>query len=217
MAIGACPLLTVLLRQTIRDHLRRARPEKILHVFQPIHLRFFRACGLVSGRTSFASSRAAMSNRLLDTKLHTRLLIMHWRAAIRIVIVAVLLALMPCAADAAVVVLKNGDRITGLVVKMQDKKLEIDPEYSSNNMTIDWEDVQSITTIRPMSIKLYGDVEIPDNVGQRIRDRIILNSLEEGGPIRLETCAVSISRNMIITATSRGAAIRRRATRRRRP
>ena len=165
MAIGACPILTVLLRQTIRDHLRRARPEKILHVFQPIHLRFFRACGLVSGRTSFASSRAAMSNRLLDTKLHTRLLIMHWRAAIRIVIVAVLLALMPCAADAAVVVLKNGDRITGLVVKMQDKKLEIDPEYSSNNMTIDWEDVQSITTIRPMSIKLYGTWRSPTTSG----------------------------------------------------
>ena len=142
---------------------------------------------------------------------------MSFRTTIRIVFVAVLLALMPGVAGAAVVVLKNGDRITGLVVKMQDKKLEIDPEYSSNNMTIDWEDVQSITTIRPMSIKLYGDVEIPDNVGQRIRDRIILNSLEEGGPIRLETCAVSISRNMIITATSRGAAIRRRATRRRRP
>src|SRR6185436_8292484 len=27
--LGACPTLTVLLRRTIRDHLRRARPEKI--------------------------------------------------------------------------------------------------------------------------------------------------------------------------------------------
>ena len=69
---------------------------------------------------------------------------------------------------------------------MQDKTLEIDPEFSSTNVTIDWDDVQSITSIRPMSIKLYGDVEIPDNIGQRIRDRIILHTLEEGGPIRLE-------------------------------
>ena len=65
MALGACPTLTVLLRRTIRDHLRRARLEKILNVFQRIRLRFFRACGLASGHTSFASSRAAMSGRLL--------------------------------------------------------------------------------------------------------------------------------------------------------
>ena len=31
-----------------------------------IHLQFFRACGLASGRTSFASSRTAMSDRLLE-------------------------------------------------------------------------------------------------------------------------------------------------------
>ena len=47
--------MTVLLRRTICDHLRRARLEKILNVFQRIRLRFFRACGLVSARTSFAS------------------------------------------------------------------------------------------------------------------------------------------------------------------
>jgi len=63
--LGACPTLTVLLRRTIRDHLRRSRPEKILNVFQRIRLRFFRACGLASGRISFASSRTAMSDRLL--------------------------------------------------------------------------------------------------------------------------------------------------------
>ena len=62
---GACPTLTVLLRRTICDRLLRSRPEKILNVFQRIHFRFFRACGLAPGRTSFASSRTAMSDRLL--------------------------------------------------------------------------------------------------------------------------------------------------------
>ncbi len=99
-----------------------------------------------------------------------------------------LIALLPCASDAAIIVMKNGDRITGQVVKMEDKKLEVDPDYSSDNVTIDWEDVQSLTTERPMLIQLYGDVipNIPDNVGQHIRDRIILYTLEDGGPIRLK-------------------------------
>ena len=61
--------MAILLRRTIRDHLRRSRPEKILNVFQRIRLRFFRACGLASGRTSFASSRTALSDRLLATFL----------------------------------------------------------------------------------------------------------------------------------------------------
>jgi hypothetical protein len=42
--IGACPTVTVLLRRTIRDHLRRSWPEKILNVFQRIHLRDERQC-----------------------------------------------------------------------------------------------------------------------------------------------------------------------------
>ena len=55
--LGVCPTLTVLLRRTMCDHLRRSRPEKILNVFQRIRFRFFQACGLASGHTSFASSR----------------------------------------------------------------------------------------------------------------------------------------------------------------
>ena len=62
---GACPTLTVLLRRTIRNHLRRSRPEKILNVFQRLYLQRFQACGLASGRISFASSRTAMLDRLL--------------------------------------------------------------------------------------------------------------------------------------------------------
>src|SRR5712691_11229611 len=64
-SLGAWATLTFLVRRTIRHHLSRSRPEKILNVFLRIHLRFFRACGLASGRTSFASSRTAKSDRLL--------------------------------------------------------------------------------------------------------------------------------------------------------
>jgi len=57
-ALRACPTLTVLLRRTIRNQLRRSRPEKIINVFQRIRLLFFRACGLASGRGYFASLRS---------------------------------------------------------------------------------------------------------------------------------------------------------------
>ena len=77
--LGACPTLTFLLRRTIRDHLRRSRPEKILNVFQRIHLRFFQACGLASGRTSFASSRPAMSDRLFTQYNQMGLFPKGWR------------------------------------------------------------------------------------------------------------------------------------------
>ena len=67
---GACPTMIFLLGRTIHDHLRRYWPEKILNVSQRIHLRFFQACGLASGRTSFASLRMAMSDRLLEAFDH---------------------------------------------------------------------------------------------------------------------------------------------------
>ena len=38
--------MTVLLRQTIHDHLRRSRPEKILNISQRVRFLVFRACGL---------------------------------------------------------------------------------------------------------------------------------------------------------------------------
>jgi putative salt-induced outer membrane protein YdiY len=96
-----------------------------------------------------------------------------------------LLMSTPFSVHAAVVVLKNGDRITGRIVKMENKRLEIDPPYS-DIVKIKWEDVQSITSERPMSVKLYGESDLPENVGEQKLDRIILYTLEENGAIRLE-------------------------------
>jgi len=91
----------------------------------------------------------------------------------------------PCAAEADVVVLKNGDRITGYIIKMENKRLEIDPGYA-DVMKIKWEDVRSITSERPMLVKLFGEVDIPEGVGERRLDRIVVRTLDIGGPIRLE-------------------------------
>jgi putative salt-induced outer membrane protein YdiY len=92
---------------------------------------------------------------------------------------------IPFSVQAAVVVLKNGDRITGRIVKMELKRLEIDVSFS-DIINIKWEDVQSITSERPMSIKLYGEVDIPEDAGERRLDRLIVSTLGEDGAIRLE-------------------------------
>jgi putative salt-induced outer membrane protein YdiY len=99
--------------------------------------------------------------------------------------ITTLLVTIPTFASAAEVVLKNGDRITGKIVKMEELNLEIDADYANEIISLDWEKVSSITSERPLSIKLYGDVEAPRDV-ERHRDRVILYHLEAGGPIRLE-------------------------------
>src|SRR5574342_721557 len=96
-----------------------------------------------------------------------------------------LLIVSPYIAEADVVVLKNGDRVTGRIIKMENKRLEIDPGYA-DIMKIKWEDIRSITSELPMSIKLFGEVDMPEDVGERKVDRIFVRTLGEEGPIRLE-------------------------------
>ncbi len=66
--LGAWPTSTFLLRRTVYRHLFRSRPRKILNVLQRIRRWFFGACGLASAGASFASSRMAISDRLLDLR-----------------------------------------------------------------------------------------------------------------------------------------------------
>ena len=96
-----------------------------------------------------------------------------------------LLILSPYAAEADVVVLKSGDRIFGRIIKMQEKRLEVDVPFA-DIIRIKWEEVQSITSDRPMLVKLFGEVMIPEGVGERRLDRIIVRNLDLEGPIRLE-------------------------------
>ena len=95
------------------------------------------------------------------------------------------LLIVPSPVQADVVILKNGDRITGRIIKMENKRLEVDPDYAGI-LKIKWEDVRSITSERPMSVLLFGEAEHPEAVGERDANRIFLHSLGEEGPIRLE-------------------------------
>lgn len=107
------------------------------------------------------------------------------KTSLPVCLLILFLTAIPLSVQAAVVLLKNGDRITGRIVKMEKQRLEIDPQFS-DIIKIKWEDVQSITSERPMSIKLYGELDMPENAGERRLDRIIVYTLGEDGAIRLE-------------------------------
>jgi len=119
------------------------------------------------------------------TSSYLGLPIEYARLTARILAMTVLLLLTPCATQAAVVLLKNGDRITGQIVKMENKRLEVDVSFA-DIIKIKWQDVQSITSDQPMSVKLYGEADMPENAGERKLDRFIVYTLGEDGAIRLE-------------------------------
>ena len=103
------------------------------------------------------------------------------------------LTAIPFVVQATVVALKNGDRMTGRIVKMENKRLKIDLP-SAGIIKIRWEDVQSVTTERPMSVMLYGEADLPEGSGERDLDRMILSTLGKDGTIRLEDVrAINIS------------------------
>jgi len=92
----------------------------------------------------------------------------------------IFLVTTPFAAQVAVVVLKNGDRITDRIVKMEKRRLAIDPPFS-DILKIKWGDVQSITSERPISVKLYREVDLPENAGEQRPDQIIRYTFGEDG------------------------------------
>jgi putative salt-induced outer membrane protein YdiY len=129
------------------------------------------------------------------TSSYARLPIENARLTVRILAMMLLLLLSPCATEAAVVVLKNGDRITGRVIKMQDKRLEIDTP-TAGIIKIKWEEIVSLTTERPMSIKLYGEADIPEDAGEWRLDRIIAHTVGGEGAIPLrDVRAINFAEN----------------------
>ncbi len=95
-----------------------------------------------------------------------------------------LLVLSPLTAVAGVVELKNGDRVSGDIIKLEDEQLEVKTDFASR-IYIDWEDIKSITSEKPLSLMFHDGATIPDDYGIRDEDRLTVYKLEEGGPVRL--------------------------------
>lgn len=85
-----------------------------------------------------------------------------------------------------VILLKNGDRVSGDILTMEDTVLSIDTDYA-DVIKIDWDDVSGLTSAKPLWVSFHDGTLIPEHVGVRDGDRLILFRLEPGGPIQLDT------------------------------
>jgi hypothetical protein len=65
-----------------------------------------------------------------------------WSLFILLFIATILPAPLLAADD--VVIMKNGDRITGTVKKLNNGNLEIDPPYTGTNFIVEWKNVERI-------------------------------------------------------------------------
>jgi putative salt-induced outer membrane protein YdiY len=86
---------------------------------------------------------------------------------------------------ADVILLKNGDRVSGDIITMEDTVLTVDTDYA-DVIKIDWDDVDGLTSHKPLWVSFHDGAIIPDGVGVRDGDRLILFRLEPGGPIQLD-------------------------------
>ena len=88
----------------------------------------------------------------------------------------------PAAAAADEVMLKNGDRLTGDIVKMSDGSLVLKTPYAGE-VKIDWKEVQGITSKAPVKVQTLDDSVLQGIVTSPAGDQIVVTG-EQFGPTR---------------------------------
>ena len=83
-----------------------------------------------------------------------------------------------------VIQLKNGDQVSGDILSMEDTVLTVDTDYA-DILKIDWDDVKGLTSDQPLWVSFHEGAVIPDEVGVREGDRLILFRLDPDGPVPL--------------------------------
>jgi len=102
----------------------------------------------------------------------------------RRLVLAVIICVVPAPIWADEVDMRNGDRLDGEVVKMEDNVLILKTEYGE--MKIDWTKVVRVTSTKPMRVRVLGEKKgaVSDFFlgGHEFRD---VTELEQDGPIAL--------------------------------
>jgi hypothetical protein len=99
-----------------------------------------------------------------------------------IVIVLCRLVWQAATAWADEVTLKNGDRLTGDIVKMSDGSLVLKTPYAGE-VKIDWKEVQGITSKAPVKVQTLDDSVLQGIVTSPAGDQIVVTG-EQFGPTR---------------------------------
>jgi hypothetical protein len=107
---------------------------------------------------------------------------------VRTLILALAFSLSGAAASADVVVLKNGDRITGTVVSAADGKLVVTPDFDkADKVTISLGDVATFSTTGPVKLKLKDGSLINQPVAQGAAGVVVPAAV--AGPVQLADIA----------------------------
>jgi len=84
-----------------------------------------------------------------------------------------------------VIQLKNGDQVSGDILSMEETVLTVDTDYA-DILKIDWDDVKGLISDEPIWVSFHDGAIIPDEVGIREGDRLIVFRLDPDGPIQLD-------------------------------
>ncbi len=88
-------------------------------------------------------------------------------------------------AEGDVILLKNGDRVSGTIMRMENDAVEIDTPFAGK-IKVGWNDIQRLTSTRPLTLIFHGSTNIPEGIGTRDDDRLIVNELSADGPISFD-------------------------------
>ncbi len=92
------------------------------------------------------------------------------------------LVLMQGIVHADTVLLKNGNSVDGKIIKMEDDSLEFDTDFA-DIIFIDWEEIAGFESDRPLTLILKSNVVLPEGIGTRDGDRLIVTRIEPNGPL----------------------------------
>lgn len=108
------------------------------------------------------------------------------RSCARALVALVVVLLVPASAVADEVWLKNGDHLSGRIIRMERDQLFLESDQAGD-VYIDWENIERLRSDKPLAVRFQRGAPIPDNVGTRDEDRLIVQELEAGGPVDLAT------------------------------
>ena len=114
---------------------------------------------------------------------------MNLRSELALLVTGVALS---CGAFADQVVMKNGDRLTGVIVKYDGKSLTMKSEFAGE-VTIEWEAITSFSSTEPLNLTLKDERKLVGAV--RARAGRIEVSTAEAGAVAVEKAAVRAIRN----------------------
>jgi Protein of unknown function, DUF481 len=103
-----------------------------------------------------------------------------------------LLVLMPALLFADEVVLKNGNHLTGTIVKLDDKKLVLNTDFA-DTINIKWETVSSFTASTPVIVQT-ADKKLTVSSLEQKGDNLDLNTTS-GQPVEIATANVTALRS----------------------